>query len=113
MAKKQTQVNNPSDDSAIWRERWALARSNQDRMFKRFSDWYDALYTQINRTPSPWRSKIYVPKLAQQTWALISKFLTLKPGFQVSVRDEELDDEQIEEKAEKAQDKEEPGGRSF
>lgn len=74
-------------------------------MFKRFSNWYDSLYAVVGTTASPWRSKMYVPILARQTWALISKFLTLKPGFEVRVIDDAYEDDEIEMKAEKAQKK--------
>lgn len=98
---------NPKKGEALWKERFELARSNQSRMFKRFSNYYDALYAQVNVTPSPWRSKVYVPILARQTWALVSKFLVLKPGFEVRVLDSEdtlgNENEDIEQKAEKAQ----------
>lgn len=96
---------NSEKGAALWKERFSLARTNQERMFKRFSNWYDALYAQVGKVPSPWRSKIYVPILARQTWALVSKFLQLKPGFEVRVRSSQFGDDDIQEKAEKAQKK--------
>lgn len=71
-------------------------------MFKRFSNWYDSLYAVVGVVPSPWRSKIFVPVLARQTWALVSKFLAIKPTFQVKVAKPEYSDEDIDAKAEKA-----------
>ncbi len=88
-----------------WEGRYKSASGNQAKMFKRFSNWYDSLYAVVGVTPSPWRSKMYVPVLARQTWALIAKFLTLKPGFEVRVVDDAYNDDQIEEKAQKAQKK--------
>lgn len=69
----------------VWAERAKLAVGQQTKLFKRFSNWYDSLYTVMGTIPAPWRSKVYVPLLARQTWALVSKFLALKPGFQVRV----------------------------
>ncbi len=103
--KKFNDLLDPAQGAETWKERYAIAQTNQDRMFKRFSDWYDSLYAQIGRVPSPWRSKIYVPKLSQQTWTLMAKFLVLKPGFQVEVRDPDMDDLTIAEKAQKIQKK--------
>lgn len=85
-----------------WEERYKTASGSQAKMFKRFSDWYDSLYAIVGTTPSPWRSKMYVPILARQTWALISKFLTLKPGFEVRVVDDAYEDDELEMKAAKA-----------
>lgn len=89
----------------VWEQRFDTASGDQAKMFKRFSNWYDSLYAVVGVTPSPWRSKMYVPVIARQTWALISKFLTLKPGFEVRVVDDAYSDEDIEMKAEKAQKK--------
>jgi len=88
---------------AQWEQRYSTASGNQAKMFKRFSNWYDSLYAIVGVTPSPWRSKVYVPVLARQTWALVSKLLGLKPGFEVRIMDNGLGDEDIEAKAEKAQ----------
>ena len=104
----------------VWAERAKLATGQQTKLFKRFANWYDSLYTVMGTVPAPWRSKVYVPIMARQTWALVSKFLALKPGFQVRVATPEqkpetpgeapdpddgelpgLDD--VDEKAEKAQ----------
>lgn len=88
----------------VWNERYTKASSEQAKMFKRFSNWYDSLYAVVGTASSPWRSKIYVPVLARQTWALVSKFLNLKPGFEVRVRNQNsFGDEDLEAKAEKAQ----------
>lgn len=71
-------------------------------MFKRFSNWYDSLYAVVGTTASPWRSKMYIPVLARQTWALISKFLAVKPDFQVRVNDTDIGEDDVDDRAEKA-----------
>lgn len=87
----------------VWAERYKLASGQQTKLFKRFSNWYDSLYTVMGTVPAPWRSKVYVPLLARQTWALVSKFLALKPGFQVRVASPEEGLDDVDDKAEKAQ----------
>ena len=101
--KKVNDLVDPAQGATTWKERYSLASSNQTKMFKRFADYYDALYAQVDRTPAPWRSKVYIPKLAQQTWTLVSKFLSINPGFVAEVRDTDFEDEKIQEMAEKAQ----------
>lgn len=87
----------------VWAERYKIASSQQTKLFKRFANWYDSLYAVVGTSPAPWRSKVYVPMLARQTWALVSKFLAIKPGFQVRVSSPEEGSEDIDEKADKAQ----------
>jgi len=98
MAKKTTFTK-----AEVWEERAKLAVGQQAKLFKRFSNWYDSLYTVMGTIPAPWRSKVYVPVLARQTWALVSKFLAIKPGFQVRVSNPEEGLDDIDEKAMKAQ----------
>src|SRR5882757_9402579 len=86
-----------------WENRFSTASGAQTKMFKRFSNWYDSLYAVVGVTPSPWRSKMYVPVLARQTWALVSKFLAIKPGFQVRVNDSDFGEGDVDTQAEKAQ----------
>lgn len=97
----------PKKGAALWQERFDKAKSNQTKLFKRFADWYDSLYAVVGNSPAPWRSKVYLPVLARQAWALISKFLTLSPGFEVRDRGSETgleqDDTAVKLKAEKAQ----------
>ena len=88
--------------ATTWEKRYDTASSNQTKMFKRFSNWYDSLYAVVGVVPSPWRSKMYVPVLARQTWALVSKFLAIKPVFQVKVATPQQSEEDIDTKAEKA-----------
>jgi hypothetical protein len=98
MAKTSKTTTTPE----VWAQRYLTASSNQAKMFKRFSNWYDSLYAVVGVTPSPWRSKMYVPVLARQTWALVSKFLAIKPTFQVKLSKPEFSEEDIDDKAEKA-----------
>jgi hypothetical protein len=103
MAAKTTKKTS----ATTWEKRYNSAASNQAKMFKRYSNWYDSLYAVVGVTPSPWRSKIFVPILARQTWALVSKFLTLKPTFEVRVTQPQTDefaegDSDVDVKAEKA-----------
>jgi len=92
----------PTTSPEVWAKRYLTASSNQAKMFKRFSNWYDSLYAVVGVTPSPWRSKMYVPVLARQTWALVSKFLAIKPTFQVKLSKPDYSEEDISDKAEKA-----------
>jgi hypothetical protein len=89
--------------AAVWESRYTTAVGAQTKQFKRFAAWYDALYAVVGVTPSPWRSKMYIPVLARQTWALVAKFLSTKPGFQVRVNDAEMSTEEVDQKAQKAQ----------
>lgn len=102
MASKDSKQSKTTPE--VWEERYSQAAGNQAKMFQRFSNWYDSLYAIVGTTSSPWRSKIYVPILARQTWSLVSKFLNLKPGFEVRVQSQNtFGDEDLEAKAEKAQ----------
>jgi len=87
---------------AQWKKRFSTASGNQEQMFRRYTHWYDALYSVVSVEAAPWRSQVYLPILARQTWSLVSKFLTLKPGFEVRVLDEEAE-EDAQLRAEKAQ----------
>lgn len=95
--------NSPQQDSSAlsstWQRRFKIASSNQEKLFKRYAEWYDAFNARVNFSLSPWRSKPYLPMIAQQVWALVSKFSSLRPGFEVRLRGEDQTDEAIEEKA--------------
>ena len=95
------------DESNKWKERYSIARDNQQSMFKKFSDWYDLFYATVTtKNISPWRSKIFIPIISSKGWNLISKFVGLKPGFEVSVRDGDSDNaEEVQERADKMQQK--------
>lgn len=85
-----------------WQQRYSNALSNQTKQFKRFSNWYDSLYAIVGVVPSPWRSKMFVPVLARQTWGLISKFLGIKPSFEVRIASDDVGDDDVDDRAEKA-----------
>ena len=95
------------DESNKWKQRYDIARNNQQSMFKKFSDWYDLFYATVTtKNISPWRSKIFIPIISSKGWNLISKFVGLKPGFEVSVRDGDSDNaDEVQEKADKMQQK--------
>lgn len=88
-----------------WQARFAASKSNQEKLFKRFADWYDAFNARATTQGSPWRSKPFMPIIAQQIWALVAKFSSMRPGFEVEVRGDDLPEEAIEEKASKARKK--------
>ena len=82
--KKSSQVKTSSD---TWKERYDIAVNNQETMFKKFSDWYKLMYATVDDTNiALWRSKVFIPILAGKAWNLISKFVGLKPGFEVALR---------------------------
>lgn len=73
----------------MWQERYTKAQTNQEKLFKRFSEWYDMLYAVIDTaTFAPWRSKVYIPIMATKCWNMVSKFVQQKPGFEVDVKDD-------------------------
>lgn len=103
-AKKET------TSAANWKSRFETAKSNQNELFARFARFYDiknAVYNTGNM--APWRSKVYIPILSSKSDDMIAKLLGVKPGWEVSVRDEvaqNADEKQnIEERRLKAQEK--------
>lgn len=74
----------------IWADRYAIAVKNQETMFNRFSKWFDLMHANVNDDNiALWRSKVFIPVLAGKAWNLIAKFVGLKPGFEVTLRDPE------------------------
>lgn len=95
-----------SDRSNLWSRRYEVASDNQEPRFKKIASWYDLMYAAINtKDYAPWRSKVFIPILASKQWSMIAKFIGLKPGFEVSLRDPEIEDDRIREVAEKAEQK--------
>lgn len=89
--KSTSKYTSPSD----WQSRYSLARSNQTTLFERFMQWYDLAYAEVDtKSFAPWRSKVFVPLLASKLWAIIAKFVTIKPGWEVVVHDDYDQDEQ-------------------
>lgn len=85
----------PKSKSETWKGRFQHAQSSQEPRFKKFEAYYNFLYAVIETTPAPWRSKVFLPVLAKQVWALAAKFLSLEPGWQARIVEafEDLDDE--------------------
>ena len=107
---KKDNVKKPAkkidQDSAAqtWKERYSIAVNNQETMFKKFSDWYKLMYATVDDSNiALWRSKIFIPILAGKAWNLISKFVSLKPGFEVALRNPDASDEAVKEMARKMQ----------
>lgn len=74
----------------LWAERLAIAVKNQEPMFDKFSKWFDLMHANVNdENIALWRSKVFIPVLAGKAWNLIAKFVGLKPGFEVTLRDPE------------------------
>ena len=81
------------ESASVWKSRYDIAVNNQQKYFERVSKWYDILYAVFNTSNiAPWRSKIYIPVLGSKLWDLVSKFINVRPGWEVSIR-EEYDDE--------------------
>ncbi len=88
MKKKEVKKSKTTSTSAdTWKERYDIAVNNQESMFKKFSDWYKLMYATVDDSNiAVWRSKVFIPILAGKAWNLISKFVGLKPGFEVALR---------------------------
>lgn len=105
--KKQ---NIEAPTATIWKDRFAAAESNQQQLFDKFTRFYDIMYAvHTTKNMAPWRSKVYLPILASKAWDLISKFVGVKPGFEVNIRDETPEDEaqyeDIKKRQERAEEK--------
>lgn len=97
MAKKPT-PKEQTEKADVWKQRYEIAVNNQQEMFTKFSKWFDLMHATVNDdNMALWRSKVFIPIMASKAWNLISKFVGLKPGFEVSVRDPEPMDEPPEE----------------
>lgn len=98
MATKPKKVKDETEKAQVWKQRYDIAVNNQQEMFSRFAKWFDLMHANVNDTNmAMWRSKVFVPIMASKAWNLVSKFVGLKPGFEVSVRDPEPMDEPPEE----------------
>jgi hypothetical protein len=102
--KKPTKKTDEVSSAQTWKERYQIAVNNQETMFKKFSDWYKLMYATVDDSNiALWRSKIFIPVLAGKAWNLIAKFVNLKPGFQVALRNPDASDEAVKEMADKMQ----------
>lgn len=99
MAKKISTTS-----AADWKTRYTKAQAGQERMFSKFSDYYDTMYAHVNTDAyALWRSKIFIPIIPSKAWAMVAKMQALKPGFEVSLFGEALNDDQAQLRAEKMQ----------
>lgn len=87
-----------------WQKRYDLAVNRQERMFRKFSDYYDSMYAHVNASQyALWRSKVFIPIIPSKAWSMIAKMQQYKPGFEVGLYGEALLDEAAQDKADKAQ----------
>jgi len=87
MSKKPTKEEKDKK-AQVWSERYAIAVKNQESMFARYAKWFDLMHANVNdENIALWRSKVFIPVLAGKAWNLIAKFVGLKPGFEVTLRD--------------------------
>jgi hypothetical protein len=102
--KTSKKISENTSQSQVWKERYQIAVNNQESMFKKFSDWYKLMYATVDDTNvAVWRSKIFIPVLAGKAWNLIAKFVGLKPGFEVALRNPDASTEALSEMARKMQ----------
>lgn len=89
MSKKPTKEEQ-AKKAQMWADRYSIAVKNQEGMFARFAKWFDLMHANVNDDNiALWRSKVFIPVLAGKAWNLIAKFVGLKPGFEVTLRDPE------------------------
>ena len=93
--KKESKKKSTAKTSAdTWKERYDIAVNNQETMFKKFSDWYKLMYATVDDSNiALWRSKVFIPMMAGKAWNLIAKFVGLKPGFEVALRNPDASDD--------------------
>lgn len=103
MATKEKTKTSPD----TWESRFNKAASSQEAMFKKWSEWYKMMYAVLDDSNiAPWRSKIFIPILSTKAWNMIAKFIQQEPGFEVTVRnndDQEMDVNELERVADKVQ----------
>lgn len=102
--KTSKRISENTPQSQVWKERYQIAVNNQESMFKKFSGWYKTMYATVDDTNTAvWRSKIFIPVIAGKAWNLISKFVGLKPGFEVGLRNPDASTEAVNQMARKMQ----------
>lgn len=90
--------------SETWKRRYGIGVKNQERMFSKFASWFDLMYAHINTSQyALWRSKVFIPIIPTKAWAMVQKLQALKPGFEVGLYGEALNDPDASLKAQKAQ----------
>lgn len=107
MAKSTAEGNSKKPaltDGNTWRDRYGIATRTQTQMFDRFAGWYNLMYAHINTSSyALWRSKVFLPIVPQKAWDMIAKLQSLQPGFEVGLFGDALNDENAQDRAEKAQ----------
>lgn len=95
------------DKATTWQNRYSKSSGDQTSMFDKFNEWYKMMYAiRDDRNTAKWRSKIHIPLLSTKAWNMIAKFVQLEPGFEVTVRnddDPELEIDELEQIADKVQ----------
>lgn len=75
----------------LWGDRFSLAESNQQKLFKQAAKWYDLMNAVVNdKDFAPWRSKIFIPFLASKAWTLIPKLVQGQPKLVTSAKDPDV-----------------------
>lgn len=82
-------TDDPKGRSRKWQDRFIKAESDQMKLFKKVSKFYDIMYAvQSTDNIAPWRAKIYVPILASKAWDLISRLSDVLPYFRTRINRE-------------------------
>lgn len=79
----------PEKRAQIWQTRFVRAESNQEKLFRKTSKYYDIMYAVQNTdNVAPWRAKIYVPIMASKAWDLIARLSNVLPYFKTKIKNE-------------------------
>lgn len=99
MAKTDT-----TSTAGTWRSRYGIAVKNQEAMYTKFAAWYDLMYAHMNSSKyALWRSKVFLPIIPSKAWAMVAKMTSFKPGWEIGLYGEALNDPKAQDKADKAQ----------
>lgn len=97
MYPNDSSKKNLPDKASTWESRYSRAASDQTAMFDKFNEWFKMMYAiRDDRNTAKWRSKIHVPILSTKAWNLIAKFSQQEPGFEVTVRQDSVNEEDVE-----------------
>lgn len=90
--------------SNVWKQRYDLAANHQESMFNAFARYYKLFYAAVSTTDiAPWRSKVFVPLLANKGWEMLANIQSMQPGFEVGLYGDALLEEGAQDRADKAQ----------
>jgi len=79
----------PSERVDTWSQRFTRAETNQEKLFKKVSNYYDIMYAvQNTENVAPWRAKIYVPIMASKAWDLVARLASVLPYFRTRIMNE-------------------------